>query len=91
MLAANSGLPFRLGRWRYHKAVVKTDLPADELDADERLWLYRPMARPDTMEALIRMLTAHGHHDAAAALANGLPRAMRAMRLADVLPETNAV
>jgi hypothetical protein len=43
------------------------------------------------MEALIRMLTAHGHHDAAAALANGLPRAMRAMRLADVLPETNAV
>jgi hypothetical protein len=91
MLAANSGLPFRLGRWRYHKTVIKTKIPADQLGAEERLWLYRPMSRPDAMEALIRMLWSHGHNETAAALADGLPRAMRAMRLADVLPETNAL
>jgi len=85
-MVVNSGLPFHLGRRRYHETVVRTDLGAAELTSDERLWLYRPMPRPDAMEMAVRLLAAHGQEEAAR-LAGALPAAMQRMRLGDVLPE----
>lgn len=86
-LALNSGLPFHLRARRFHKTVIATGLPVEGLSADERLWLYRPMPRPDAMEMLVRLLAARGETEEAAKIAAGLPAAMRTMRLADVLPE----
>ncbi|HEY3269080.1 MAG TPA: hypothetical protein VGM37_19385 [Armatimonadota bacterium] len=83
-LTLNSGLPFRLQSLRYHKVARVTGLSAADLTADERLWLYRPMPRPDASEMLVRLLAAHGRTEEAAAVAAGLPEAMRQMRLADV-------
>jgi phospho-N-acetylmuramoyl-pentapeptide-transferase len=86
-LALNSGVPFHLGQTRYHKTVLVTDLSAADLGSEERLWLYRPMPRPDAMEVLVRLLLAHGQAEEAAKVADGLPAALRAMRLGDALPE----
>jgi len=83
-LALNSGMPFRLGRKRYAKRLILTGCDATVLPPDARLWLYRPMARPDAMEVLIRLLAANGCEEEASALASALPAGMREMRLADV-------
>jgi phospho-N-acetylmuramoyl-pentapeptide-transferase len=85
-LALNSGLPFHLRGWRYHKTVLKTEAEAAGLTADERLWLYRPLPRSDAMELLVRLLMAHGRGEEAAMVAASLPAGMREMRLSDVLP-----
>lgn len=83
-LVLNSGLPFRLRGRRFHKVVRKTGLDASRLNDDQRLWLYRPMPRPDAMETLVRLLAGAGSVDEAREIAASLPPAMREMRLADV-------
>lgn len=83
-LVLNSGTPVRLGHRRLHKVVRKTGLAASDLNADQRLWLYRPLPRPDALEALVRLLDGAGRRDEALEVAATLPPAMRAMRLADL-------
>jgi phospho-N-acetylmuramoyl-pentapeptide-transferase len=87
-LVMNSGLPFRLAGRRFHKTLLKTKADAAALSADDRLWLYRPMPRPDAMEILVRLLWTNGHTEEAATLAASLPAAMRATRLPEVPSET---
>jgi hypothetical protein len=87
-LVMNSGLPFRLAGRRFHKTLLKTKADAAALSADDRLWLYRPMPRPDAMEILVRLLSTNGHTEEAATLAASLPAAMRATRLPEVPSET---
>ncbi|HEY3413628.1 MAG TPA: hypothetical protein VGM51_11330 [Armatimonadota bacterium] len=89
-LVLSSGLPFRLRGRRFHKVVRITELDAAGLTADQRMWLYRPMPRPDAMEMLVRLLAGAGCADEARELAATLPPAMRAMRLADVVLEEPA-
>lgn len=89
-LVLNSGTPVRLGRRRLHKVVRKTGLAASTLSDDQRLWLYRPLPRPDAMEALVRLLAGAGRRDEALEVAATLPPAMRSMRLADLNLEGTA-
>lgn len=89
-LILNSGLPFRLGGLRYHKTVLRTECDAMGLTADERLWLYRPMPRPDAMEMMVRLLSVRGCHAEAATLAARLPESMREVRLSDLPLEAEA-
>jgi hypothetical protein len=83
-LVLNSGIPVRLGRRRLHKTVRTTGLAASGLSDDQRLWLYRPMPRPDAIETLIRLLAGAGRRDEALEIAATMPPSMRLMRLADL-------
>lgn len=85
-VAVCCGAPFTLKSRPYYRPVRLTALKASDLTADERLWLYRPMPRPDAIEMAARLLSAHGMKEDAAVMASMLPEAARKVRLADLEP-----